>query len=423
MTTLTKANGQKRVVITGIGAISPLGLTLDLSWESALKGKSGIVNITKFDASNSTVKFAGEVKNFSPDTYIEKKEQKKMDLFIQYAIATTKMALDQSGLKITPENNKRIGCFIGSGMGGLPFIEEQHTRLMEKGPSRVSPLFIPSGITNLAPGWVSILFGIKGPNFTITSACATGVHSLGEAYNYVRFGLAEAMIAGGTESTVSPIALAGFANMHALSTRNDSPTEASRPWDKDRDGFVLGEGAATFIVESLENAQKRGAKILCEISGYGASSDAYHITSPHPDGEGFMNAMQSALDDAKLSPSDIQYINAHGTSTPMGDPLESLSIKKLMKDHAKKIWISSTKSMTGHLLGAAGAIETISSILSMKYGIVPPTINHFTDDPELDPKLNFTFNKAQHRTVNAALSNTFGFGGHNASVIVKKYVA
>ena len=288
MISLTRANGQKRVVITGIGAVSPLGITLADSWESALNGKSGIVPITKFDASQYTVTFAGEVKNFNPDTYIEKKEQKKMDLFIQYAIATTKMALDQSGLKITPENNKRIGCFIGSGMGGLPFIEEQHSRLMQKGPSRVSPFFIPSVITNLAPGWVSILFGIKGPNFTITSACATGVHSLGEAYNYVRFGLAETMIAGGTESTVSPLALSGFGNMHALSTRNDSPTEASRPWDKDRDGFVLGEGAATFIVESLESAQKRGANILCEISGYGASSDAYHITSPHPDGEGFI---------------------------------------------------------------------------------------------------------------------------------------
>lgn len=416
---MTKANGQKRVVITGIGAISPLGLTLDQSWESALKGQSGIVNITKFDASNSTVKFAGEVKSFSPDSYIEKKEQKKMDLFIQYAIATTKMALDQSGLKITPENNKRIGCFIGSGMGGLPFIEEQHTRLMEKGPSRVSPFFIPSVITNLAPGWVSILFGIKGPSFTITSACATGVHSLGEAYNYVRFGLAEAMVAGGTESTVSPIALAGFGNMHALSTRNDSPTEASRPWDKDRDGFVLGEGAATFIVESLENAQKRGAKILCEISGYGASSDAYHITSPHPDGEGFINAMQSALDDAKLSPSDIQYINAHGTSTPMGDPLESLSIKKLMKDHAKKIWISSTKSMTGHLLGAAGAVESAFCVMSLVHQKVAPTIN--LHSPSADCDLDYVPNTARDGKLKHVMNNSFGFGGTNSCLIFSKF--
>ncbi len=419
MTTLTKANGQKRVVITGIGAISPLGLTLADSWKAAIQGQSGVVNITKFDTTQSTVKFAGEVKNFSPDAYIEKKEQKKMDLFIQYAIATTKMALDQSDLKITPENNKRIGCFIGSGMGGLPFIEEQHTRLMEKGPSRVSPFFIPSVITNLAPGWVSILFGIKGPSFTITSACATGVHSLGEAYNYIRFGLADAMIAGGTESTVSPIALAGFSNMHALSTRNDNPTQASRPWDKDRDGFVLGEGAATFVVESLENAQKRGAKILCEISGYGASSDAYHITSPHPDGEGFVNAMQSALSDAQLNPDDIQYINAHGTSTPMGDPLESLSIKKLMKDHAKKIWISSTKSMTGHLLGAAGAVESAFCVMSLVDQKVAPTINLLSPSPECD--LDYVPNTARAGKLKHVMNNSFGFGGTNSCLIFSKF--
>ncbi len=419
MISLTRANGQKRVVITGIGAVSPLGTTLADSWESALNGKSGIVPITKFDASQYTVTFAGEVKNFNPDTYIEKKEQKKMDLFIQYAIATTKMALDQSGLKITPENNKRIGCFIGSGMGGLPFIEEQHSRLMQKGPSRVSPFFIPSVITNLAPGWVSILFGIKGPNFTITSACATGVHSLGEAYNYVRFGLAETMIAGGTESTVSPLALSGFGNMHALSTRNDSPTEASRPWDKDRDGFVLGEGAATFIVESLESAQKRGANILCEISGYGASSDAYHITSPHPDGEGFINAMQSALTDANLLPSDIQYINAHGTSTPMGDPLESLSIKTLMKEHAKKIWISSTKSMTGHLLGAAGAVESAFCVMSLVQQKVAPTINLHNPSPDCD--LDYVPLTAREGKLKHVMNNSFGFGGTNSCLIFSKF--
>lgn len=419
MTSLTRANGQKRVVITGIGSISPLGTTLAESWENALKGKSGIVNITKFDTSQSTVKFAGEVKDFNPDTYIEKKEQKKMDLFIQYAIATTKMALDQSGLIITPENNKRIGCFIGSGMGGLPFIEEQHSRLMQKGPSRVSPFFIPSVITNLAPGWVSILFGIKGPNFTITSACATGVHSIGEAYNYVRFGLADAMIAGGTESTVSPIALAGFANMHALSTRNDNPTEASRPWDKDRDGFVLGEGASTFVVESLEHAEKRGANILCEISGYGASSDAYHITSPHPDGEGFINAMQSALSDASLLPSDIQYINAHGTSTPMGDPLESKSIKTLMKEHAKKIWISSTKSMTGHLLGAAGAVESAFCVMSLINQKVAPTINLHNPSPDCD--LDYVPLTARDGKLKHVMNNSFGFGGTNSCLIFSKF--
>ena len=419
MITLTRANGQKRVVITGVGAVSPLGTTLADSWSAALKGQSGIANITKFDASAYDVRFAGEVKNFKADTYIEKKEQKKMDLFIQYGIATTKMALDQSGLKITPENSKRIGVFMGSGMGGLPFIEEQHSRLLEKGPGRVSPFFIPSVITNLAPGWISILFGIKGPNFTITSACATGVHALGEAYNYVRFGLADAMIAGGTESTVTPIAVAGFNNMHALSTRNDSPTEASRPWDKDRNGFVIGEGAASFVVESLENAQKRGANILCEISGYGASSDAYHITSPHPDGEGFVNAMDSALTDAKLSPSDIQYVNAHGTSTPMGDPLESNAIKTLMKDHAKKIWISSTKSMTGHLLGAAGAVESAFCVMSLIDQKVAPTINLHSPSPECD--LDYVPHTARDGKLKHVMNNSFGFGGTNSCLIFSRF--
>lgn len=419
MITLTRANGQKRVVITGVGAVSPLGTTLADSWSAALKGQSGIANITKFDASSHGVRFAGEVKNFAADTYIEKKEQKKMDLFIQYGIAATKMALDQSGLKITPENSKRIGVFMGSGMGGLPYIEEQHSRLLEKGPGRVSPFFIPSVITNLAPGWISILFGMKGPNFTITSACATGVHAIGEAYNYVRFGLADAMVAGGTESTVTPIAVAGFNNMHALSTRNDCPAEASRPWDKDRDGFVIGEGAASFVVESLEHAQKRGANILCEISGYGASSDAYHITSPHPDGEGFVNAMDSALLDAKLNPSDIQYVNAHGTSTPMGDPLESSAIKTLMKDHAKKIWISSTKSMTGHLLGAAGAVESAFCVMSLIDQKVAPTINLHNPSPECD--LDYVPNTARDGKLKHVMNNSFGFGGTNSCLIFSRF--
>lgn len=415
----TKVNGQKRVVITGVGAISPLGLTLAESWDNALKGQSGIANITKFDTTAYDVKFAGEVKNFSPDAYIDKKEQKKMDLFIQYAIATTKMALDQSGLKITDENADRIGAFIGSGMGGLPFIEEQHSRLIHKGPSRVSPFFIPSVITNLAPGWISILFGVKGPNFTITSACASGVHSIGEAYNYVRFGLAEAMIAGGTESTITPIAVAGFNNMHALSTRNENPTEASRPWDQDRDGFVLGEGAATFIVESLENAEQRGAKILCEITGYGASSDAYHITSPDPEGRGFVSAMKNALNDAQLNSSDIQYINAHGTSTPMGDPLESLAVKKLMGDHAKKVWISSTKSMTGHLLGAAGAVESAFCVMSLLDQKVAPTINLKSPSPNCD--LDYVPLIARDGKLKHILNNSFGFGGTNSCLVFSRF--
>lgn len=414
-----RPNGQKRVVITGIGALSPLGNSLKQSWEHALAGHSGIDRITKFDASTYDVTFGGEVKNFTPDVYIEKKEQKKMDLFIQYAMATAQMAFEHSGLKITDENSHRTGVFIGTGIGGLPLIEEQHTKLMEKGHSRVSPFFIPSVISNLAPGWVSMTYGIRGPNFTITSACATGVHSLGEAYNYIRFGLTDQMVAGGTESTISPMAIAGFGNMKALSTRNETPQQASRPWDKDRDGFVLGEGAATFILESLESAVRRGANILCEISGYGASSDAYHITSPHPDGIGFVAAMKSAMTDAQLNPEDIQYVNAHGTSTPMGDPLESQAIKTLMKDHAKKVWISSTKSMTGHLLGAAGAIESAFCVMSLVDQKVPPTINLNNPSPECD--LDYVPLNAREGKLKHVMNNSFGFGGTNSCLIFSKY--
>jgi 3-oxoacyl-[acyl-carrier-protein] synthase II len=418
-TSFVRPNGQKRVVITGIGAVSPLGLSLNESWSNALEGRSGIARITKFDASHYDVTFAGEVKNFNPDVYVEKKEQKKMDIFIQYALATAKMAFEQSGLKITDENTQRTGVFIGTGIGGLPLIEEQHSRLIEKGPSRVSAFFIPSVITNLAPGWVSMTYGIRGPNFTMTSACATGVHSIGEAYNYIRFGLCDQMVAGGTESTISPMAIAGFGNMKALSTRNENPTEASRPWDKDRDGFVLGEGAATFILESLEAATKRGANILCEISGYGASSDAYHITSPHPEGIGFVSAMQTAMNDAGIQPSDIQYLNAHGTSTPMGDPLESKAIKTLMKDHAKKVWISSTKSMTGHLLGAAGAIESAFCVMSLVDQKVAPTINLQSPSPECD--LDYVPLKARDGKLKHVMNNSFGFGGTNSCLIFSRF--
>jgi 3-oxoacyl-[acyl-carrier-protein] synthase II len=406
-------------VITGVGAVSPLGVTLAESWSNALEGRSGIARITKFDATNYDVTFAGEVKGFNADLYVEKKEQKKMDLFIQYALATAKMAFDLSGLKITEENTHRTGVFVGSGMGGLPGIEEQHSRLLEKGPGRVSPFFIPSVITNLAPGWVSMQYGIRGPNFTMTSACATGVHSIGEAYNYIRFGLADQMVAGGTESTVSPMAIAGFGNMKALSTRNETPAEASRPWDKDRDGFVLGEGAATFILESLESATKRGANILCEVSGYGASSDAYHITSPDPEGKGFVSAMNGALKDAGLNSDEINYVNAHGTSTPMGDPLESNAVKTVMKDHAKKVWISSTKSMTGHLLGAAGAIESAFCVMSLVDQKVAPTINLHNPSPECD--LDYVPLKARDGKLKHVMNNSFGFGGTNSCLIFSKF--
>lgn len=402
-----------------MGVISPLGNNLDETWQSALKGKSGVGPITRFDASKFDVRFAGEVKNFTPDTYIEKKEQKKMDLFIQYALAASQMAMEQSGFKVTEENTHRTGVFIGSGMGGLPGIEEQHTRLMEKGPSRVSPFFIPSVISNLAPGWVSIQYGVKGPNFTITSACASGAHGIGEAYNYIRFGITDQMIAGGTESAVSELAISGFSNMKALSTRNEAPQEASRPWDKDRDGFVLGEGAATFILESLEAAVKRGANIICEITGYAATSDAYHITSPDPNGEGFVYAMNGAIKDAGLRPSDISYVNAHGTSTPMGDPLETAAVKKVMGEHAKNIWVSSTKSMTGHLLGAAGALETAFCAMVLKDQIAPPTINLKSPGEGCD--LDYVPNEARRGSFKHVLNNSFGFGGTNSCLILSKY--
>ncbi|MEK6628349.1 MAG: beta-ketoacyl-ACP synthase II [Bdellovibrionota bacterium] len=420
MSTL-RPNGQKRVVITGVGAVTPIGNTLEQSWQAALHGKSGISNITRFDTTNYDVKIGGEIKNFAADLYIDKKEQKKMDLFIQYSLAATKMAFDQSGLKITEQNASRTGVFVGCGMGGLPIIEEQHSKILTKGPSRVSPFFIPSIISNLAPGWISIIYGIKGPSFAVTSACASGVHSLGEAYNYIRFGLCDQMVAGGAEATISTTALAGFSNMRALSSRNDSPAEASRPWDKDRDGFVMGEGAASFILESLDAASARGANILCEITGYGTSSDAYHITSPDPEGSGFVSAMQVALNDSRLNATDIQYVNAHGTSTPMGDPLESNAVKKVMKDHAKKVWISSTKSMTGHLLGAAGAVESAFCVMTLLDQKVAPTIN--LNQPSEDCDLDYVPNKAREGKIINILNNSFGFGGTNSCLIFSKFEA
>ncbi len=414
----TKANGQKRVVITGVGAITPLGLNLNDSWTNALNGVSGVDHITKFDTSKYDVRFAGEVKNFSADDCVDKKDQKKMDLFIQYAMSCSKMAFAQSGLKITDENSQKTGAFIGSGMGGLPGIEEQHQKLLEKGPSRVSPFFIPSIITNLASGWVTITYGIRGPNYTISSACASGVHSIGEAYNYIRFGLMENMVAGGSESTICPSAIAGFSNMKALSTRNDDPKRASRPWDKDRNGFVIGEGCSIFILESYESAHKRGANILCEITGYGASSDAYHITSPDPEGRGFVSAMQMAINDAQINPDQIDYVNAHGTSTPMGDPLESNALKTVFKDHAKNVWVSSTKSMTGHLLGAAGAIESAFCVQTLATNKVAPTINLDNPSPECD--LDYVPHTAREKNIKHVMNNSFGFGGTNSCLIFSK---
>lgn len=333
-------------------------------------------------------------------------------------MAFEQSGLLQNGLTATEDQALRIGAFIGSGMGGLPIIEEQKEKLIQRGASRVSPFFIPSVITNLAAGWISMNHNLKGPSYCISSACASGVHSIGEAYNYVRFGLADAMIAGGTESTVSPMAIAGFGNMKALSTRNDDPKRASRPWDKDRDGFVLGEGAAMFILESLESAQKRGARIICEITGYGTSSDAYHMTSPDPDGKGFVAAMTNALTDAELNPDQINYVNAHGTSTPMGDPIESNAVKTIMKDHASKVWISSTKSMTGHLLGAAGALESAFSAMTIDKQMAPPTINLDNPSPECD--LDYIPHTAREGKINHVINNSFGFGGTNSCLIFSK---
>jgi 3-oxoacyl-[acyl-carrier-protein] synthase II len=410
---------QARVVVTGVGAVSPLGLNLDETWKNSLKGVSGITKISKFDSTNFDVQIAGEVKNFNLDLYVPKKEQKKMDTFIHYALASADMAIKHSKIEWTDALKERTGVFIGSGMGGLPSLEEQHTRLMEKGPGRITPFFIPMVITNMAAGQVSIQWGLKGPNYCITSACASGAHSVGEAVRYIRDGLCDVMLAGGTEATVCPLAIGGFASMRALSTRNDAPEKASRPFDKDRDGFVLGEGAAILVLESLEHAEKRGAQILCEISGYGASSDANHMTNPAPEGAGGAHAIRIALKDSGLSPEQITYINTHGTSTPVGDGLETAGIKSVFGAHSKKLWLSSTKSMTGHLLGAAGAIESAFCVMAIKEQIVPPTIN--LENPSEDCDLDYVPNQARDGKIEHALNNSFGFGGTNACLIFSRY--
>lgn len=409
---------QRRVVVTGIGLVSPLGNTLEESWKALLKGQCGITQITKFDATAFSTKIAGEVKGFNPDLYIDKKEQKKMDTFIHYSMACTQMALEMANIKLTEEQLLNTGAFIGVGIGGLPMIEEQLGKLIARGPNRISPFFIPGVITNLAAGQVSIKHGFKGPNFAITSACATGVHSIGEAFNYIRYGRADFMLAGGVEATVCPSAIGGFSAMRAMSERNDAPEKASRPFDKDRDGFVLGEGGAVFFLETLESATKRGANILCEITGYGASSDAYHFTSPAPEGEGGRRAMAAAVKDAGLKPEDIKHVNAHATSTPMGDGLETKAMKNLFGDHAKNLWVSGTKSMTGHLLGAAGAIESAWTILALRDQIVPPTIN--LENPSEDCDLDYVPNQARDGKFRHALNNSFGFGGTNGSIIFSK---
>ena len=411
----------KRVVVTGLGALTPLGNTVPEFWNNLIAGVSGAGPITRFDASKFKTQFACELKNFNPEDFMDRKEARKLDPFVQYAMASVDEAVKDAKIDFTTLNPDRAGVIWGSGIGGLrTFIDEITEFNKGDGTPRFNPFFIPKMIIDIAPGHISIKYGLRGPNFATVSACASSTNAIIDAYNYIRLGMADLMVAGGSEAGVNEASVGGFNAMHALSTRNDSPTTASRPFDLDREGFVIGEGAGALILEEYQHAINRGATIYAEIAGGGMSADANHITAPNPEGLGALNVMKNALSDANMTPQDIDYINVHGTSTPLGDISEATAIIRLFGDRAFEVNISSTKSMTGHLLGAAGVIETIASILSVKNNIVPPTINHFTDDPQFDPRLNLTFNKAQHREVRAALSNTFGFGGHNASVIVKK---
>jgi 3-oxoacyl-[acyl-carrier-protein] synthase II len=408
-----------RTVVTGMGVVAPNGIGIESFWRSITGGVSGVGPITRFDASRHDARIAGEVKGFDPLQWLEKKEVRKMDLFIQYAIAAAQMAYDDSGLKVTDENRERVGIVVGTGMGGLPNLEEVHKILLEKGPGRISAFFIPSIITNLASGQISMRFGMKGPNSCVCTACATGNHAIGDSLRIIQRGEADVMLAGGTEAVITPLTIGGFCAMKALSTRNDEPTRASRPFDKDRDGFVMSEGAGLMVLESLTHAKRRGAKIYAEIVGYGMSADAYHITLPAPEGEGAARSMRLALKDAGVAPPQVDYINAHGTSTPAGDVNETLAIKAVFNEHARKLAVSSTKSMTGHLLGAAGGVESVITVLALYHGILPPTINYEMPDPECD--LDYVPNVARHAEVRHALTNSFGFGGTNATLVLKKF--
>lgn len=412
----------KRVVVTGLGALTPIGNSKDEYWKNLIAGVSGAAAITHFDASLFKTQFACEVKNFNVEDFIDRKEARKMDAFTQYAIVSSDEALKDSGLLNSNPNRDRIGVVWGSGIGGLnTFQDEAKNYFGSDGPPRLNPFFIPKMIADMAAGQISIKHELRGPNYVTVSACASATNALIDAFNLIRLGKSDAIVTGGSEACVNEMGMGGFNALRALSTRNDSPETASRPFDVDRDGFVLGEGSGALILEEYEHAIQRGATIYAEIIGSGMSADAHHMTAPHPDGLGAKNTMLSALEDANISPSEVDYVNVHGTSTPLGDVAEVKAIQAVFGDDAYKLNISSTKSMTGHLLGAAGAIEAIACVMAVKEDIVPPTINHFTDDPNLDPKLNLTFNKAEKRTVNIALSNTFGFGGHNTSVIVKKF--
>jgi len=409
----------RRVVVTGVGLLTPLGIGTETSWEAIRGGRSGIAHITQFDAAAFSCQIAGEVKGFDPAQYIEKKEIKKMGRFIQFAIAAADFALKDSGLKVTPENEERVGVYIGSGIGGFEVIEREHKTLLEHGPRRISPFFIPATIINLASGHISIRSGAKGPNSATATACTTSAHSIGDSYRMIERGDADAMICGGAEAPVTPMGIGGFAAMRALSTRNAEPERASRPWDKDRDGFVVGEGAGVLILEELESARARGASVLAELVGYGMSADAFHLTAPPDNGDGAFRVMRNALKDAGIEPAQVDYINAHGTSTDVGDRAETVAIKRAFGEHAYKVAVSSTKSMTGHLLGGAGGIEAGIAVLAIRDQVAPPTINYETPDPDCD--LDYVPNQARPMKIEYALSNSFGFGGTNGCLIFKRY--
>lgn len=409
---------ERRVVITGLGCISPVGNTIADAWTALTAGKSGIATITKFDATPFSTRFAGEVKGFSIEDYIPGKEARHMDTFIHYGMAAGIQAIQDSGLVVTEENAERIGVIVGSGIGGLPMIEETHAELTNRGPRRISPFFVPASIINMISGHLSIKYGFKGPNIAIVTACTTGLHCIGAAARMIEYGDADVIVAGGAESTVSPLGVGGFAAARALSARNDDPQTASRPWDKDRDGFVLGEGAGVMVVEEYEHAKARGAKIYAEVLGFGMSADAYHMTAPVEDGDGARRCMAAAMKNAQVNPDQVDYVNAHGTSTPLGDIAETVAIKRALGDHARNIVVNSTKSMTGHLLGGAGGLESVFTVLALHHQVSPPTINIFNQDPACD--LDYCANTAREMPINIAVKNSFGFGGTNGTLVFGK---
>jgi 3-oxoacyl-[acyl-carrier-protein] synthase II len=409
---------KRRVVITGLGCVSPIGNTVAAAWEALIAGTSGIATITRFDASAFSTRFAGEVKGFQIDEYIPAKEARHMDTFIHYGMAAGMQAMQDCGIEVTEANSDRIGVIVGSGIGGLPMIEETHAELTSRGPRRISPFFVPASIINMISGHLSIKYGLRGPNLAIVTACTTGLHCIGAAGRLIEYGDADVMIAGGAESTISPLGLGGFASARALSARNDDPATASRPWDRDRDGFVLGEGAGVMVLEEYEHAKARGAHIYAELLGFGMSADAHHMTAPLEDGDGARRCMMSAMNNAGINPDDVSYVNAHGTSTPLGDVAETIAIKRALGDHAKNIVVNSTKSMTGHLLGGAGGLEAVFTALAVKRQISPPTINIFNQDPACD--LDYCANMAREMPIKIAVKNSFGFGGTNGTLIFGK---